>query len=114
MLVSPYSYYATLYLRRNRKALLSHGVEVESVCLWTLAYRGASADLEIDCTLSSWAVLMLALVYHALEQCNDHLGLSNCLYVTFRKQAPMDTAGKGILFQVRLRTGLQVLRRSPN
>jgi hypothetical protein len=28
-LVSPYSYYATLYLRKNRKALESHGVEVE-------------------------------------------------------------------------------------
>ncbi|KAJ5133157.1 hypothetical protein N7448_001813 [Penicillium atrosanguineum] len=27
--VSPYSYYATLYLRKNRKALESHGVEVE-------------------------------------------------------------------------------------
>ncbi|CEJ53853.1 hypothetical protein PMG11_00192 [Penicillium brasilianum] len=27
--VSPYSYYATLYLRQNRKALLSHGVEIE-------------------------------------------------------------------------------------
>lgn len=30
-LVSPYSYYAALYLRRNRKALESHGVEVELV-----------------------------------------------------------------------------------
>lgn len=27
--VSPYSYYATLYLRKNRKALESHGVEIE-------------------------------------------------------------------------------------
>ncbi|KAJ5333860.1 uncharacterized protein N7506_007643 [Penicillium brevicompactum] len=27
--VSPYSYYATLYLRKNRKALESHGIEVE-------------------------------------------------------------------------------------
>ncbi|KAJ5923976.1 HCCA isomerase/glutathione S-transferase kappa [Penicillium verhagenii] len=27
--VSPYSYFATLYLRQNRKALESHGVEVE-------------------------------------------------------------------------------------
>ncbi|OQE32283.1 hypothetical protein PENSTE_c001G06738 [Penicillium steckii] len=27
--VSPYSYYATLYLRRNRQALESHGIEVE-------------------------------------------------------------------------------------
>ncbi|KAJ6013933.1 HCCA isomerase/glutathione S-transferase kappa [Penicillium herquei] len=27
--VSPYSYYAVLYLRRNRKALESHGIEVE-------------------------------------------------------------------------------------
>ncbi|KAJ5912037.1 uncharacterized protein N7473_001340 [Penicillium subrubescens] len=27
--VSPYSYYATLYLRRNRQALRSHGVEIE-------------------------------------------------------------------------------------
>ncbi|KGO64459.1 hypothetical protein PITC_023060 [Penicillium italicum] len=27
--VSPYSYYATLYLRKHRKALESHGVEIE-------------------------------------------------------------------------------------
>lgn len=33
--VSPYSYYATLYLRKNRNALDSHGVEIEYVlCLW--------------------------------------------------------------------------------
>ncbi|CAG8220741.1 unnamed protein product [Penicillium salamii] len=32
--VSPYSYYATTYLRKNRQALKSHGIEVECVHLW--------------------------------------------------------------------------------
>ncbi|CAG8073447.1 unnamed protein product [Penicillium salamii] len=32
--VSPYSYYATTYLRKNRQALESHGIEVECVHLW--------------------------------------------------------------------------------
>lgn len=34
--VSPYSYYATLYLRKNRKALESHGIEVEYAHPWLL------------------------------------------------------------------------------
>lgn len=38
MTVSPYSYYATLYLRRNRKALESHGVEIEYVFLSLVVY----------------------------------------------------------------------------
>jgi hypothetical protein len=40
--VSPYSYYALLYLHRNRSALRSHGIEVEYVthitCICTAAF----------------------------------------------------------------------------
>ncbi|KZN94563.1 Glutathione S-transferase kappa [Penicillium chrysogenum] len=55
--VSPYSYYATLYLRRNRKALESHGVEVEYARLrlldgnkppWTLPAKAAYSKFDSE------------------------------------------------------------------
>ncbi|KAJ5232411.1 hypothetical protein N7468_005367 [Penicillium chermesinum] len=46
--VSPYSYYATQYLRRNRKALESHGVEVENKPPWTLPAKGAYSKFDSE------------------------------------------------------------------
>ncbi|KAJ6172068.1 HCCA isomerase/glutathione S-transferase kappa [Penicillium chermesinum] len=60
--VSPYSYYATQYLQRNRKALESHGVEVEFHPIflggvnvgsgnkppWTLPAKGAYSKFDSE------------------------------------------------------------------
>ncbi|CAG8380610.1 unnamed protein product [Penicillium salamii] len=57
--VSPYSYYATTYLRKNRQALESHGVEVEYVHLWprscTTGTNCKSGSILFSLAASTWA-----------------------------------------------------------
>lgn len=59
-LVSPYSYFATQYLRKNRAALESHGVDIEYV-LYPMQFQFGFANVT-DSIRFSWAASMLALV----------------------------------------------------